>query len=248
MSNPVWKRRKLRRGYYWRVRVVEEWELDIQDDETFQKIELIYDALEWSNFIIFEYDGRDRLVAPFVIGLSSDGNALIRGYQVDGGSRSGKGAGWRVFQVKKIDNLDQDSDFFNPEDFHFQPGLPWIYKVFKEYSGEKAMSDGLDKCIQSATQRGEARTKVVSDLTDDLEKRIDDWFDSEVKKIDELREGLISQLEAGYRMEIERLERLRSDFGEKRRQWFDAAMNEIFADVQNDIKVCRGEGPPEVEV
>ena len=87
--------------------------------------------MDWPELIVFHYGDSDRLVAPFVIGVSSEGNPLLRGYQIEGVSRSGKGAGWRVFQVEKIENLDNYGDFFDADDFQFDRFYPWVYKVFK---------------------------------------------------------------------------------------------------------------------
>uniref|UniRef100_A0A7V3KN03 WYL domain-containing protein n=1 Tax=candidate division WOR-3 bacterium TaxID=2052148 RepID=A0A7V3KN03_UNCW3 len=101
------------------------------DDLDWLNIEDILNALEWQELITFEYKGRDRLVAPFVFGVSSEGNALMRGYQLEGSSRSGKGAGWRVYQVRELSMLDLYGEWFEAEDFDFDRKYPWIYKVFK---------------------------------------------------------------------------------------------------------------------
>lgn len=99
--------------------------------ESLIKIETILDAMDWPQIIIFHYCESDRVVAPFVIGVSSEGNPLMRGYQLEGVSKSGKGDGWRVFQIRKMENIENHQDYFNTEDFDFQRHYPWIYKVFK---------------------------------------------------------------------------------------------------------------------
>jgi len=93
-------------------------------------IEMILDAMDSMQLLVFRYDESDRVVAPFVVGISSEGNPLMRGFQLEGASRSGKGRGWRVFQVHKMDGLRNHHDFFKPEDFDFDQVYPWIYKVF----------------------------------------------------------------------------------------------------------------------
>jgi len=77
------------------------------------------------------YDGSDRVVCPFVVGVSMEGNPLMRGYQLEGKSVSGKGEGWRVFQIRKMEMIENYQDFFYPEDFDFNQFYPWIYKVYK---------------------------------------------------------------------------------------------------------------------
>jgi len=103
---------------------------DIEPDSV-AKIETILDAMDWPQLIVFRYGDSDRVVAPFVIGVSSEGNPLMRGYQLEGVSRSGKGEGWRVFQIRKMENVENHQDFFDKDDFDFQQFYPWIYKVFK---------------------------------------------------------------------------------------------------------------------
>jgi len=100
------------------------------DPEVINKIEIILEAMDWPQLIVFHYGDSDRVVAPFVIGVSSEGNALMRGFQLEGVSRSGKGAGWRVFQIQKMENIENHQDFFNADEFDFDRFYPWTYKVF----------------------------------------------------------------------------------------------------------------------
>jgi len=118
----------------------EEWEgpreayLEQVDDfgvETAAKIRTILDAMDFQQLIVFRYSDSDRVVAPFVVGVSSEGNALMRGYQVEGVSKSGKGPGWRVYQIKKMEKVANYFEFFNVDDFEFDEFYPWTYKVFK---------------------------------------------------------------------------------------------------------------------
>ena len=113
------------------VRVFEEIDFEPFDPETRAKIQTIFDSMEYPQLLIFKYGDSDRVVAPFVIGVSSEGNPLMRGYQLEGNSRSGKGAGWRVFQIRKMENVENHQDFFSADDFDFDEHYPWIYKTFK---------------------------------------------------------------------------------------------------------------------
>lgn len=112
-------------------RVAEIWDLGFYDLETQAKIQTILDAMDWPQLIIFRYGDSDRVVAPFVIGVSSEGNPLMRGYQLEGNSRSGKGEGWRMFQVRKMGPVENHQDFFDADDFDFDRFYPWTYKVYK---------------------------------------------------------------------------------------------------------------------
>src|SRR3972149_11456702 len=131
MSHPEWEKKSTDEPIWEGPRVLEEWELADYDEETRFKIETILDAMDWPQLLIFKYGDSDRVVAPFVVGVSSEGNPLLRGYQLEGNSRSGKGAGWRVFQIEKMDALENHQDFFDRADFEFDETYPWVYKVLK---------------------------------------------------------------------------------------------------------------------
>jgi len=131
MSNPAYNKRREDPPIWTGPRVAEFWDVAGYDPERLSKVLLLLDAMDWPRLVVFFYDGSDRLVAPFVIGVSSEGNPLLRGYQLEGNSRSGKGEGWRVFQVDKIENLFDHQEFFYPDDFDFDQWYPWIYKVYK---------------------------------------------------------------------------------------------------------------------
>ena len=114
---------------YEGVRAAELEDIEGIDSETQVKMETILDAMDWPQLVIFEYSGSSRVVAPFVLGVSSEGNPLMRGYQLEGVSISGKGEGWRVFQIQKMENVENHKDFFDAEDFDFNHLYPWTYKV-----------------------------------------------------------------------------------------------------------------------
>jgi hypothetical protein len=131
MPNPAYVKSELGKWAREGIRVAPIEEVGFLDPDSQVKILTILDAMDWPQLIIFRYDGADRVVAPFVIGVGSDGNPLMRGYQLEGVSRSGKPTGWRVFQVYKMENVEDHQDYFNASDFDFDRGYPWIYKVFK---------------------------------------------------------------------------------------------------------------------
>jgi len=113
------------------LRVIFEESLVELGGEIVEKLKIIIEAMAWEQLIIFKYSGSDRVVAPFVVGSSSEGNPLMRGFQVEGISRSGKGKGWRVFQVREMGDVENHQDYFKSEDFDFQRPYPWIHKVFR---------------------------------------------------------------------------------------------------------------------
>lgn len=131
MSNPQWEKKSTDEPIWEGPRGVDFEAMGISDRETQIKIQIIMEAMDWPQLVVFYYGDSDRVVAPFVVGVSSEGNPLLRGYQLEGVSRSGRGGGWRVFQIHKIENLENHQEFFNADDFDFDEYYPWIYKVFK---------------------------------------------------------------------------------------------------------------------
>lgn len=131
MSNPAYVKSDPGKWASEGVRVAQGVDLSGLTPNSITKAKIIIEAMDWPQLIIFTYDKTDRVVAPFVLGVSSQGNPLMRGYQLEGVSRGGPGPGWRVFQLIKMDRLESHQDFFNKEDFNFDEKYPWIYKVLK---------------------------------------------------------------------------------------------------------------------
>ena len=124
-----WSKKSTDEPFWEGPRVAGEEDFGFLESDIKENIEVILEAMDWPQLVIFNYDGSDRVVAPFVVGVSSEGNPLMRGFQIEGVSRSGKGPGWRVFQILKMVNLENHQDFFEADEFDFDRFYPWIYKV-----------------------------------------------------------------------------------------------------------------------
>jgi hypothetical protein len=131
MSHAEWKRKMPWEKTWEGPRPIGWDELVFSNEETEIKFGAIYKAMEGPKLIVFHYGDSDRIVAPFVLGFSSENTALMRGFQLEGTSRSGKGAGWRVFQILWMEDLADHQEFFNPDEFDFDRNYPWLYKVYK---------------------------------------------------------------------------------------------------------------------
>ena len=131
MSNPAYQKKSPDAPVYEGPRIAQVEMLSGLSFSDQMKVLTIVDAMDWPQLVIFRYGDSDRVVAPFAVGVSSEGNPLMRGYQLEGNSRSGKGEGWRVFQIRKMGEVMNHQDFFNKDDFDFQEFYPWIYKVYK---------------------------------------------------------------------------------------------------------------------
>jgi len=115
---------------YEGVRPAERVDFESLSEEIRSQLELILSAMERSELVAFEYDQSERIAVPVILGVSSEGNPLMRGFQTEGESKSGRGPGWRVYQVSKMGPVGWGFDYFKPEDFEFDRNYPWLYKVF----------------------------------------------------------------------------------------------------------------------
>lgn len=131
MSNPAWEKKSTDSPIWEGPSAAEAEAISGLEEDVRLKILTILEAMYWPQLVVFKYGESDRVVAPFVLGLSSEENPLLRGFQLEGFSRSGKGAGWRVFQIRKMENLENYQEHFDADDFEFDRFYPWTYKVIK---------------------------------------------------------------------------------------------------------------------
>ncbi|RLA99334.1 MAG: hypothetical protein DRG83_13180 [Deltaproteobacteria bacterium] len=85
------------------------------------------DAIRSQRLVHFFYRGGFRTVEPHCYGISTAGNEVLRAYQVEGHSESGKPIGWKLFRVSEMSSLTIMSEQFagprpgyNPEDSAMQ--------------------------------------------------------------------------------------------------------------------------------
>lgn len=80
----------------------------------------IINAINNMEVLSFTYKGNSRVVEPHAYGMGSDGDDLLRAYQVGGYSSSGRLPKWRLFEVNEIYNLSLISEKFKEArpDYH----------------------------------------------------------------------------------------------------------------------------------
>lgn len=84
----------------------------------------IFTAIKMRHQLSFEYNGKIRIVNPYVIGdLGRAMKSSLHGYQVSGKSSSGNLPGWRNFHLNKIMHLKVLSTEFKGPDrgYNFPP-------------------------------------------------------------------------------------------------------------------------------
>ena len=67
--------------------------------------EIISEAIHKKVCISLHYDGFDRIVEPHAYGITNDGNEVMRIWQTQGGSNSGKMPPWRLFTVREAKTI-----------------------------------------------------------------------------------------------------------------------------------------------
>jgi hypothetical protein len=79
----------------------------------------ICDAIKKKAVITFEYNGSLRIVEPQCHGISSAGNEILRGVQINGGKRSVESIVGKLFDVSKMSNLrEAGRNFLDPAPNH----------------------------------------------------------------------------------------------------------------------------------
>lgn len=69
-------------------------------------------AIQDRRLLRFYYEPGLRTVEPHALGISADGNLLLRAYQIGGASKSGEHANWKLFRIEKITSLEVTEERF----------------------------------------------------------------------------------------------------------------------------------------
>ena len=59
-------------------------------------------AIQNRRVIQIVYEPGPRIIEPHALGRSTDGNVLLRAYQVEGASSSGEHEHWKLFRIDKV--------------------------------------------------------------------------------------------------------------------------------------------------
>lgn len=80
--------------------------------------------------LTLHYPPGQRLVEPHVLGVSREGNILLRAYQVEGASASGEHKSWKLFRIDRAGTvMDSGQEFdgprpeYNPDDSAMKGGI-----------------------------------------------------------------------------------------------------------------------------
>ncbi|GJD96919.1 hypothetical protein [Methylobacterium iners] len=70
------------------------------------RVETACQALREKRRLEIRYDGYTRVVEVHACGTTSDGNAVMRVWQVRGGSESGERTGWKLLRLDETRSLE----------------------------------------------------------------------------------------------------------------------------------------------
>ena len=70
------------------------------------RVETACQALQEKRRLEIRYDGYTRVVEVHACGITSDGNAVMRVWQVRGGSGSGERSGWKLLRLDETRGLE----------------------------------------------------------------------------------------------------------------------------------------------
>ena len=66
---------------------------------------VLVSAIRAQRLVSFTYGGYPRTVEPHAYGVATTGDVVLHGFQIAGGSVSGKPPGWRTFNTAEIRDL-----------------------------------------------------------------------------------------------------------------------------------------------
>ena len=90
----------------------------------------IINAIKSQNVITFDYEEQPRTVEPHCYGITTKGNEVIRAYQIDGYSSSGR-MGWKLYDISKIEDLSVLDETFEIEE-GYKRGDKGMSEIFYE--------------------------------------------------------------------------------------------------------------------
>lgn len=74
---------------------------------------LMAEAIRKRRLISISYSPGQRLVEPHAVGISKDGKALLRAYQVSGASASSEHEHWKIFRIDRMGSVEMSGDTFS---------------------------------------------------------------------------------------------------------------------------------------
>jgi len=74
----------------------------------------ICSAIHGRQLLELRYHGYARTVEPYAYGRDKNGDALLRCFQISGGSESGQPTGWKILKVAEVFAINEQKATFRP--------------------------------------------------------------------------------------------------------------------------------------
>jgi hypothetical protein len=71
-------------------------------------------AIDGRQLLELRYHGYARIVEPYAYGRDKNGDAVLRCYQLSGGSVSGQTTGWKLLKVADAYAINEQKEGFSP--------------------------------------------------------------------------------------------------------------------------------------
>jgi len=74
--------------------------------------EVLVAAIEGRKLVTLWYEPGARVIEPHAFGYGSDGQLLLRAFQIEGASASGEHVNWKLFRCDRMRNVAHNGDTF----------------------------------------------------------------------------------------------------------------------------------------
>lgn len=91
---------------------------------------IICNAIKNKQVLEFYYDGGIRVVEPFCYGISTAGNEVLRGFQIEGYSNSGNSFGWKLFKIDEMTSIRNKNMNFSGQRPYYNPNDKSMTEIF----------------------------------------------------------------------------------------------------------------------
>lgn len=94
-------------------------------------------ALRQGRVLELRYDGYSRAVEVHACGYTKQGHAVLRGWQVGGGSVSGERQGWKLMRLDEASAAQVSDQVSEAPRKGFKPGDPAMERIVCEVSARR---------------------------------------------------------------------------------------------------------------
>jgi hypothetical protein len=71
-------------------------------------------AINGKQLLDLRYHGYARIVEPYAYGRDKNGDAILRCFQISGGSESGQASGWKILKMADAFAIHEQKNTFSP--------------------------------------------------------------------------------------------------------------------------------------